>query len=209
MSKPINNNSYDLNKGITQVVPLASKDTNLFCMKKRPCNRIKKCNICWAKRFDYYHQQIESKVYDWNLTHFLTITIQHNLPFEQNTFRLLKLLRKDLTKLMSRKKCKYLMVLALLNRAEQFNPHFHAIVSVVSKESLDRIMMKYFIWFKVQIKPVKNGIGQFKRTLSYKLKMNLRPSLKAKPLKMQLFTASRGYYTGRPRYNLEKFAWLV
>lgn len=202
-------NKHYLYKSITQVVPPYKNDKNIFCMRKQPCDRLIKCDFCWNKRFKFYQKQIETKVYDWKLSYFLTITIHQNLQFDTQTFRILKALRRDLTKSMSRKKCKYLMVLTLLSRSEEFSPHFHAIVSTVSKEALDRIVMKYFLHFKVHFMKITKGIGHFKRIFSYTLKMNLRPSLKAKLPKMQLFTASRGYYTGRPRYDLEKFAWLA
>lgn len=201
--------SYQLIKGITPNVPLGSKDKNLFCMKKKPCWRLQKCNICWARSFKYYEKQIESVFDFWSLAEFVTISINQPMPFDEDTFKKLKQLRQKLTKQIGRKG-KYVFVFTLVNMSDQFKPHFHAIVSPINKAKLDFIMTKYGskIKYKISIVKISNGVGFFKQKLWYMLEKNLYPSFKAKPHRLRLFTASKGFYTGRPR-NLEKFAWLI
>ncbi len=201
--------NIQLFKGITPNVPLLSYDKNLFCMKKRPCWRLQKCKICWAKCFTYYQKQIESVVESWSLTDFMTISITQPVPFTKDSFKVLKAIRQRLTKHIGRKG-KYILVFTLLNNRDEFKPHFHAIVTALNEDKIDLIMIKYGcnLKYKISLKSIGRGTGFFKQKLTYMLNQNLRPSLKAKPKRLRLFTASNGFYTGRPK-DLEKFAWLV
>ena len=176
----------------------------LYCANKRPCHR-DSCAYCWHRRLKFHLQQVGVIGPSWQLKQFATISVEDCFDHPMHALRGLAKIRPRVARSL-RKFGRYIMVIAVAPSSGHAYPHFHLLMTTTSKALLqDELSTWMPVKFNLHTTFVREGgsPAHLRRTLAYMLRKNLHPTLPFRPRGLRLLTASRGFFTGRPRYSSE------
>ncbi len=179
-----------------------------FCWNERPCYRYQSCDYCWRRRVSYLMKQIDRVCKDWNLKQFITLNVElTDLHYKDQLLVLIKL--RPLVQRELRKHSKYINVVAIKITDDLATAHYHILASDLNQHVFKEKMKKHIPFnTNIHFKRLYNdSIGNLKMCLYYLL-INWRESLIYKPKNKQLLSASKGFYTGRPK-NIAIKGWKL
>lgn len=184
-----------------------------ICWKKRPCYREIECQYCWNRKRSFITKQVQYLSVHWNLRSFITIGFDRVSAHPTNALMQLAEIRRNLHKILFKKK-KYISLIVVEENISRspptITPHFHIIAQgqfsrALVKQKTELARRRSFIGSKsnINIREIGPLIIDTKKLAGYLMDQNYRKCLGIRPKGLRLMTASRGFYTGRPRH-LEK-----
>lgn len=172
-----------------------------FCWPERQCYRLLECKYCWRRQSKHIRDQLQFFAQHRGWTHFATLSLLGSDLDARGSLRAIgnfrRLLHRRLFKSQS-----YFSLIAVGPTETGWVPHFHIVSTdflthAAFKEAMSRIPKCE--WQGMRPNLCIKAVTDAKGLGSYLMEQNLRPTLRLRPRRLRLITASRGFLAGRPR----------